>query len=47
MLAPGSFTGKIHINIVNFTKGSSLFYYGMKPSFYSIRAQAATGKGWF
>ena len=47
MLAPESFTGKVRINIVNFTKGNSLFYYGMKPSFWSAKSWEATGRGWF
>jgi len=28
----------IRINIVNFTKGNSLFYYGMRPSFWSLKS---------
>ena len=35
------------INIVNFTKGNSLFYYGMKPSFWSLKNNQKSGQGWF
>ena len=38
MISPPGHSGKIHINIVNFTKGNSLFYYGMKPSFWSLKS---------
>ena len=37
----------IRINIVNFTKGNSLFYYGMKPSFWSLKSYEKSGRGWF
>ena len=37
----------IRINIVNFTKGNSLFYYGMKPSFWSHQAYQKSGQSWF
>ena len=47
MIAPQNFSGKVRINIVNFTKGNSLFYYGMKPSFWSAKTNSKQGKGWF
>lgn len=47
MLAPESFLGKIKVNVVNFTKGNSLFYFGMKPSFWSNKEWQASGRGWF
>jgi cytosolic carboxypeptidase protein 4 len=47
MINPPGFTGKIRINIVNFTKGNSLFYYGMKPSFWSLKNYQKSGNGWF
>lgn len=31
MQNPDNFTDVIRVNIVNFTKGNSLFYYGMRP----------------
>jgi hypothetical protein len=37
MQNPEKFTETIRINIVNFTKGNSLFYYGMKPSLWSLK----------
>ena len=37
----------IRINVVNFTKGNSLFYYGMKPSFWSLKSHLKNGQGWF
>ena len=40
-------TDEIRINIVNFTKGNSLFYYGMKPSFWSLKNHQQTGQGWY
>ena len=33
----------IRINVVNFTKGNSLFYYGMKPSFWSLKSHLKNG----
>ena len=47
MLNPDNFTGIIRINIVNFTKGNSLFYYGMKPSFWSLKSFEKNGTGWY
>lgn len=47
MQNPGNFTDMIRINIVNFTKGNSLFYYGMKPSFWSRKSHMANGQSWF
>jgi hypothetical protein len=35
MIIPLDHQGRVRINIVNFTKGNSLFYYGMRPSFWS------------
>ena len=31
------FMETVHINIVNFTKGNSLFHHGMKPSIWSTK----------
>jgi hypothetical protein len=47
MSNPEGFTDMIRINIVNFTKGNSLFYYGMKPSFWSYKSNSKNGLGWF
>mmetsp|Transcript_41330 Transcript_41330/g.62966 ORF Transcript_41330/g.62966 Transcript_41330/m.62966 type:complete len:115 (+) Transcript_41330:452-796(+) len=47
MRNPENFRDMIRINIVNFTKGNSLFYYGMKPSFWSLKNYTHTGTGWF
>ena len=48
MLNPANFTKKrIRINIVNFTKGNSLFYFGMRPSFWSQKTWENSGRGWF
>lgn len=47
MRNPENFTDMIRINIVNFTKGNSLFYYGMKPSFWSLKSFEKSGQGWF
>jgi len=47
MLNPSGFTDKVKINVVNFTKGNSLFYYGMKPSFWSLKNYNARGTGWY
>lgn len=41
------FKETIRINIVNFTKGNSLFYYGMKPSIWSNKAHNENGIGWY
>lgn len=37
----------IRINIVNFTKGNSLFYYGMKPCIWSVKNNLKNGQGWY
>ena len=47
MRNPENFTDVIRLNIVNFTKGNSLFYYGMKPSFWSQQNYEINGSGWF
>lgn len=47
MQNPDNFTDMIRINIVNFTKGNSLFYYGMKPCFWSLRSHEKNQQGWF
>ena len=47
MRNPANFTESIRIHIVNFTKGNSLFYYGMKPSLWSLRAFQRNGRGWY
>ena len=43
---PEEMTDTIRINIVNFTKGNSLFYYGMKPSIWSLNMNRKNGCGW-
>lgn len=43
---PENMTDMIRINIVNFTKGNSLFYYGMKPSIWSLNANKKNQVGW-
>ena len=47
MQNPESFTEMIRINVVNFTKGNSLFYYGMKPCFWSLKSHEKNQQGWF
>jgi len=47
MINPEGFTGVIRLNIVNFTKGNSLFYYGMKPSIWSLKTHQKNGTGWY
>ena len=47
MQNPGDFKEIIRLNIVNFTKGNSLFYYGMKPSIWSLKNYLSTGVGWY
>ena len=43
---PENMTDTIRMNIVNFTKGNSLFYYGMKPSIWSLNANKKNQVGW-
>jgi hypothetical protein len=43
MRNPEGFADVVRLNIVNFTKGNSLFYYGMKPSFWSKMAYELHG----
>jgi hypothetical protein len=47
MQNPEKFTETIRINVVNFTKGNSLFYYGMKPSLWSLKNYNKNRQGWF
>ena len=44
---PENFTGVVRLSIVNFTKGNSLFYYGMKPSIWSLKKNQKEGTKWF